>query len=64
MSEEEEEQLANGLNMLHDQGSVHASDIQHIIKVIDVVKRKNLNDLQGEYFVNAVMAATVCYLFY
>ena len=47
MSEEEEEQLAGGLNMLHDQGSVHASDLQHIIKVHDVVKRKKLEALTG-----------------
>jgi hypothetical protein len=52
MPEEEEEQLAKGLNALHDEGSVHASDLQKIIKFIGVAKSASLKGLTGTAFIS------------
>ena len=64
MSEEEEEQLANGLNMLHDAGSVHASDLQKLMTFFEVAEREQVVELSGSYFTAAVAIIMLLLLSY
>ena len=36
MTPEEEHQLARGVNALHDEGSVHATDLEKVIKFLEI----------------------------
>lgn len=64
MSEKEEHQLSRGLNSLHDEGAVHASDLEKIMKFFAVQKRDDLKGLSGVNFIKAASIVMVYFSIY
>lgn len=62
MTPEEEEQLSMGLNALHDDGAVHASDLEKMFKYLEKKEAPSLAGLSGQNFIEAMSVITVCVL--
>ena len=54
MTIQEEHQLARGVNALHDEGSVHATDLEKLIKFLEIAAREDLRLLSGQNFLKGV----------
>ena len=59
MTEDEEELLAAGLNSLHDEGAVHASDLEKLFKFLEKKSNKKLEGLTGTNFLSGMAVITV-----
>jgi hypothetical protein len=68
MTEKEEHCLSKGINSLHDEGAVHASDIQKLMKYLAVSTRPDLQGLSGQNFLKAIaiilVSLFICWIYF